>query len=146
MEHAAKDVRDLPLRLLERASALCRHGYGEHAIIAAQSACELACEQAIHTAIVTRNLTYMHKSLAALIYNYSVSNNKTRGIYNDLVDDSIEQCRFWNHYKQLVDLRNNIVHHGKTVDSDVASPLIAAAQDLVKHVMARTNVTQQLTV
>jgi len=139
MDHAARHIRELPSRILDRAETLCVDGYAEHAIIAAQSACELACEQVIHAAIVAKELAYMQSSLDALISSYNLSAEKTRGVYNALADDSIQDCSFWHRYKELVNLRNHIVHRGDSASSETARPLIAVARQLVTHVMQRAD-------
>jgi hypothetical protein len=137
----AQHVRDLPLHILDRAETLCASGFTEHAVIAAQSACELSCEQVVHEYIRLRGVAYLQESLGELVSNYNVANHRTRNLYNALASDTIQQLSIWPQYTELVKLRNRIVHNGQSADLDTARRLIGVARELVTHLMSKPDLS-----
>jgi hypothetical protein len=125
---------DFPQLLLEKAECLHRSGFHEAALVAAQIACELSHEHAIHVYLRRRNLGTLQQPLDTLI-KYSLMNQQSADLYERLSGDLIRQRQLlWKNYTDMVKHRNRVVHHGDKVQADEAQSYLETARTLIIHV------------
>jgi hypothetical protein len=121
--------------LLDSAKEHHKNGDYQESIILAQTAAELFVERAFDSLFERRNIEYLQKAVERLLYhNYNLGHDKTASLYEALSADHITKQPFWSQYKAHTELRNDIVHQGRTAISEDSSRSLKAVQDLIDHI------------
>jgi HEPN domain-containing protein len=129
--HTSQHKRDFSIHLLEKAEQLCQTGFYEAALVTAQSACEICCEQTFTLFLKQNDIAFIQSALRGLITNYNVSNGKTTKLYSAVARERIQDQPFWQAYKALVEHRNNVVHKGEPVSKEQAEGYLTTAKDII---------------
>ena len=128
--------RDYPSELLNAARGMIITGRYEISGVTAQMACEVFTERTIRAYFRTRSVEFLEKSVEDLLPSYNLSNDKVRGIYVALTQDSIHRQYFWAEYKTMVSIRNKAVHAGARVQESQAQMVVRIATSIIKHLQA----------
>jgi hypothetical protein len=130
--------------LLERAQDLLDRGDWDLAIVVAQTACEILIAQVISDRLQVIGdkleevqLPPLRTNLIGQVKTYSLNDDRTRQLWDDLMQDTITRADVWREYKDHVKLRHGVVHGGVAVDKAKAAASLAAAQAMIAHVEAR---------
>jgi hypothetical protein len=124
--------------LLERAEQLAQTDFYQAALVTAQTACEMCCEQACSILLKQRRLDFLQDPLHNLCSNnYNVASPRMTGLYNALSDSRIQDEPFWGAYKHLVEHRNRVVHRGAAVTREEARAHLATARNLIDTIHRR---------
>ena len=130
---ASHPQTDFPGLLLDKAEQLCQSGFCEAALVTAQSACEICCEQVLSFMLKQRRIDYLQGALHDLLTNYNVANPKTRKLYCAVTGAAIERQPFWQAYHELVKHRNRVVHKGESVSSKEVEFYLKTAKGVIDY-------------
>lgn len=123
-------------RILTTARQLHEAGVHEAAVVAAQSACEVACEWAIARLLLRRGAGYLHKCLDEMVGSYNLT-GRVCHLYVALSGDRVQDQPFWAKLTECVKLRNRVVHDGQTVSAEWAARHLEVAQHVIRHLEQR---------
>jgi hypothetical protein len=130
--------------LLERAQNLLDRGDWDLAVVVAQTAVEeLTAQvisdrlQAIADHLEENQLPTLRTSLTRNVKTYSLNDDPTRELWDDLMHDTIKQADAWADYKDHVKRRHGVVHKGVDVNQDQATASLAAAREMIEHIQSR---------
>jgi hypothetical protein len=126
------DQLSLAGHMLDKADQLRRSGFGEAAVVTAQSACEIACEWAIAQLLERRGVDFLHGCVDDMIGSYNLA-GRARELYVTLSGDRVQEQPFWFAFTECVKRRNRIVHRGDQVSSTDAQEHLAVARQLIAH-------------
>ena len=113
------------------------------AVVVAQTACEIATEQAIRNGLMEKQLFDTHgEFLNGKRYAYTFTDNFINFLFELATGDRIDRgtSLFWPGLKEAVRLRNNIVHHGHRADVNSAASAIKAANALLEYLREKHKV------
>lgn len=129
---------------LERAQDLLDRGDLDLAVVVAQTAVEVLVArviserlQAIGEHLEQNQLPPLRTNFTRNVKTYSLNDDPTRELWDDLMEDAIKQAEFWSEYKDHVRRRHGVVHAGVEVNEDHATASVAAARAMIAHVQAR---------
>lgn len=116
--------------LLRRAEELFDQGHHDLAVIVAQTACEIVVADAMRTLLDSHASQELLPWLMSRMTSYSLRDDPTRKLWNQLTGTAIQQESWWSNYVGHVGRRNRIVHEGERVDTDAARSSLDAAREL----------------
>lgn len=129
---------------LERAQDLLDRGDWDLALVVAQTAVEVLVAQvisdrlqAIGDHLEENQLPTLRTNLTRNVKTYSLNDDPTRELWDDLMEDTIKQADVWAEYKDHVKRRHGVVHRGVEVNQAQATASLAAARAMIEHVQAR---------
>ena len=122
--------------LLDTARQLLQQNHREIVLVTAQMACENYTEQIFVAAYHKKGIAYLEQPIDDLVPSYNLANEKVRSLYVALTGDRIHDQPFWPKYKELVTLRNKVMHSGARVSKDQAEEACKVADQLVTHLTA----------
>ena len=93
--------------------------------------------QAIGDHLEENQLPALRTNLTRNVKTYSLNDDPTRELWDDLMHDTIKQADVWADYKDHVKRRHGIVHKGVEVNQDQATASLAAARGMIDHIQAR---------
>jgi HEPN domain-containing protein len=132
---------------LERAQSLLDRGDWDLAVVVAQTAVEVLIAQiisdrlqAIGDHLEENQLPTLRTNLTRNVKTYSLNDDTTRELWDDLMHDTIRQADPWADYKDHVKRRHGIVHKDVDVNQDEATASLAAAREMIEHIQARQRV------
>lgn len=127
--------------LLERAQLLLDSGEWALAVVVAQTACEVLIAQILSDRLQVIGdrlgefqLPPLRTSLIGHVKTYSLNDDRTRQLWDDLMEDTITQVGAWRDYKDHVARRHGVVHQGVEVSHAEAAASLAAARAMIEHV------------
>lgn len=121
-------------RLLSKARTLLADGEFDYAIVAAQTACEIAIARAMRRLVAAQAAHLQTNIEALLVGRYSLSDKRVSSLWDSLAVDSIRSEAFWEPYVEHRARRNAIVHQGTTYALAEAKSSIQVAEGLCLHV------------
>ena len=131
---AAKvDAVTRPQSLLETARELADQEQYNLAIMIAHQGCDIAMERAIARAVGTKKHQSPKDIANSLPSGYSLANERTRELYTALTGDEIQEQPFWQQVKELVALRDQIVHGNKSASRAESEAALRAATSVVNY-------------
>ena len=129
---------------LERAQDLLDRGEWDLAVVVAQTAVEVLIAQvisdrlrAIGDHLEENQLPRLRTNLTRNIKTYSLNDDSTRQLWDDLMKDTITNVDVWGGYKDHVKRRHGIVHQGVEVSRPQATASLEAARSMIEHVRSR---------
>jgi HEPN domain-containing protein len=129
---------------LERAHDLLDRGEWDLAVVVAQTSVEVLIAQvisdrlqAIGDHLEENQLPPLRTNLTRNVKTYSLNDDPTRELWDDLMEDTIKQVDVWGEYKDHVKRRHGVVHKGVEVNQAQATASLAAARAMIEHVQAR---------
>jgi HEPN domain-containing protein len=129
---------------LERAQDLLDRGDWDLAIVVAQTAVEVLIAQVISDRLQAigdyldeNKLPTLRTNLTRNVKTYSLNDDPTRELWDDLMEDTIKNADVWTEYKDHVKRRHGVVHNGVEVTRAQATASVAAARAMIEHVQAR---------
>jgi HEPN domain-containing protein len=129
---------------LERAPNLLDRGDWDLAVVVAQTAVELLIAQvisdrlqAIGDHLEENQLPALRTNLTRNVKTYSLNDDPSRELWDDLMHDTIKQADVWADYKDHVKRRHGVVHRGVEVNEDQATASLAAAREMIEHIRER---------
>jgi hypothetical protein len=123
-----------PRTLLERAYDLIQRGDHDLGVVIAQTACEVLIAQVLNERLEARELGTLRVHITSTIPAYSLNDDRTRKLWDELTGDEINQVSAWRKYKAHIVRRNGIVHRGSVTDEDEAQESLQAVQAVIEHV------------
>ncbi len=133
---------------LERAQDLLDRGEWDLAVVVAQTAVEVLIAQvisdrlrAIGDHLEENQLPRLRTNLTRNIKTYSLNDDPTRQLWDDLMQDMITNVDAWGGYKDHVKRRHGIVHQGVEVSRLQAAASLEAARAMIEHVRSRQRAT-----
>jgi hypothetical protein len=123
-------------RLLNKAKALNGAGEYEYAVVAAQTACEVAIGDAMRSQLARQSSTLL-QAVTDLIGGgrWAMTDKRVQGVWAGLTGDGFRQLDFWPAYDQHTGRRHKIVHAGGTVTEDEAAASIAVAEQVCAYMV-----------
>jgi hypothetical protein len=129
---------------LERAEGLLERGDWDLAIVVAQVAVEVLVAQVISDRLQAiadhlegNKLPTLRTNLTRNVKTYSLNDDATRELWDDLMEDTIKRADVWPEYKDHVKRRHGVVHSGVEVTQVQATASLAAARAMIDHIQAR---------
>jgi hypothetical protein len=120
--------------LLNRAQDLLTLGDRDLAVVVAQTACEVLVAQVIGERLDAREVGSLRLHITSQIRTYSLNDDKTRKLWNELTNDEIGRLPMWQKYRSHVARRHAVVHQGVLVSEAAASESFEAVEALIRHV------------
>lgn len=99
-------------------------------------ACEIATERALTESFSNKEILYLEDAVTSLLNGYNITsrNGRILKLYTALTgDDEIRKQPFWQKLVESTELRNGIIHSGRTVDKMEAKSSHHAASALVVY-------------
>jgi len=129
---------------LEHAQDLLDRGEWDLAVVVAQTAVEVLIAQvisdrlqAIGDHLEENQLPRLRTNLTRNIKTYSLNDDPTRQLWDDLMQDTITNVDAWGGYKDHVKRRHGIVHRGIEVSRPQAAASLEAARSMIEHLRSR---------
>jgi hypothetical protein len=129
---------------LERAQDLFDRGDWDLAVVVAQTAVEVLIAQvisdrlqAIGDHLEENQLPPLRMNLTRNVKTYSLNDDPTRELWDDLMQDTIKHVDVWGEYKDHVRRRHGTVHKGVEVSRAQAAASLEAVRSMIQHVQSR---------
>ena len=129
---------------LDRAQDLLDRGDWDLAVVVAQTAVEVLVAQVISDRLQAigdhlheNQLPTLRTNLTRNIKTYSLNDDPTRELWDDLMEDTIKRANVWADYKDHVKRRHGVVHNGVEVRQAQATASLAAARAMIEHIQSR---------
>lgn len=102
-------------------------------------ASEVLTEQVFYEAYWARQLAPLGDAISELFQSYNLANERVRRIYETLTDDKPTATPWWPDFKDLVQLRNGVVHgDSRSLDRTRVVRGHNGAMSLINHLLSRT--------
>jgi hypothetical protein len=122
------------IEIFTAAKRLLQAGEFAAAVILAQTACEVLSANFLARLVKMRGIDFLSDWILGTTRRSSnFSNELVRDLYVSLSGDRIHEQSFWQRYKAQVDLRNAIVHQGKTVTRVDAEESFEVVTEFIGH-------------
>ena len=121
-------------QLIDRARELVDRGQHELGVILAQTACEVLVADALRSLIHPHLSDQLRPWLLGRVKSFTLLDDPTRRLWNDLTGRVIQDQPFWAGYKAHVERRHGVVHAGDRVDAAAARSSLDAAVALFNYV------------
>ncbi len=107
------------------------------ALVVAQAAVEVGVETAIDFALQLRDVhDPLREWVGTTVTSWSPTNERVQRLWTALTGDEISKARGWGVYKNGTKKRHAFVHRAAAVSEEQAESFIAAAEQVVGHVVA----------
>jgi len=125
--------------LLQLASRLVEQNEYGVAIVVAMMACEVAVQRALSVGFEAKHIEYLEKPILGCMNGYSLLDNRNREFFRAVTGETLRPTPpFWTSYVDAVELRNDIIHDGKTAATEQAVNAIEAATQMVEYLSKLT--------
>lgn len=105
-------------------------------LVLAQAAVEVAMETATDFALQLREVhDPLREWVGTTVFSWSPTNKRVQALWTALTGDRITAAPGWAAYKQGTELRHAFVHRMAAVPRDQAEEFIAAAEQVVTHIV-----------
>jgi hypothetical protein len=122
------------LVLLELARLLQEHREWDLAIVVAQTAFEVRAAQVVYERLEARDIGGLRAHITSHIRTYSLVDDRTQKLWQELTEDAIKQAGCWAQYRDHVGRRNAVVHQGVDVNEAEAAASLGAVEAMIAHV------------
>lgn len=120
--------------LLERARRLQERREWDLATVVAQTAFEVRVAQVVYERLEARSLGGLRAHITSHIRSYSLLDDRTQKLWDELTEDAIKQADSWAQYRDHVGRRNAVVHQGIDVTEADAAASLAAVDAMIAHI------------